>query len=171
MMRSRLIRGALALSFAAFISSAASAKPLLYCLEGSPESFGPAIGYLGPTITASVGVIYDQLLEFKPGSTEVGPGLAERYQVSDDGKTYTFKLRPGVKFHTTSYFTPSRDFNADDVLFTINRQWKEDNPYHKVGGDFKYFNEQGMADILDKIEKVDDATVKITIKQPLAFFP
>lgn len=170
-MRSYLARGALALLFAGYFNGAALAKPLVYCMEGSPETFGPAIGYLGPTITATAGPVYDRLLEFKRGSTEVGPGLAESYAVSADGRTYTFKLRQGVKFQTTAYFTPTRDFNADDVLFTINRQWKDDHPYHKVGGDYKYFNEQGLATILDKVEKVDDRTLTISIKEPLAFFP
>ena len=43
--------------------------------------------------------------------------------ISDDGLQYTFHLRPGVKFQTTEGFTPTRDFNADDVVFTFERQW------------------------------------------------
>ncbi len=43
--------------------------------------------------------IFDGLMDYKPGTTELEPDLAESYTVSDDGLTYTFKLRPGVKFH------------------------------------------------------------------------
>ena len=69
------------------------------------------------------------LVEFKHGgTTEVEPGLAEKWDISDDGLTYTFHLRQGVKFQTTDYFTPTRDFNADDVVFSFERQCKEDNP-------------------------------------------
>ena len=50
------------------------------------------------------------------------PGLAASYDVSDDGLEYTFHLRPGVKFQTTDFFTPTRDFNADDVVFSFERQ-------------------------------------------------
>ncbi len=43
--------------------------------------------------------IFDGLMDYKPGTTELEPDLAESYTVSDDGLTYTFKLRDGVKFH------------------------------------------------------------------------
>ena len=52
----------------------------------------------------------------------IAPGLAESWTISDDGLEYTFKLRPGVKFQTTDYFTPTRDLNADDVVFSFERQ-------------------------------------------------
>ena len=47
------------------------------------------------------------------------PGLAEKWDVSDDGSTYTFHLRKGVKFHSRQDFKPTRDFNADDVLVLV----------------------------------------------------
>ena len=60
------------------------------------------------------------------------PGLAESWTVSPDGMEYTFNLRKGVKWHTNKNFKPTRDFNADDIIFMIERQWKEDDPYFKV---------------------------------------
>ncbi|HQU67193.1 MAG TPA: ABC transporter substrate-binding protein, partial [Albidovulum sp.] len=68
-------------------------------------------------------------------------------------------------------FTPTRDFNADDVIFSFERQWKEDNPYFKVsGGTWEYFNGMSMADLLKSIEKVDDYTVKFVLNRPEAPF-
>ena len=73
------------------------------------------------------------------------PALAESFTVSDDGLNYTFKLRDGVKWHTTEGFTPSRDFNADDVVFTFMRQLDPNHPYHKVsGGTYEYFKRMDM---------------------------
>ncbi len=66
------------------------------------------------------------------GSTEIIPGLAQSWDVSEDGKTYTFHLRKGVKFHSSKLFKPTRDFNADDVLFSFLRQKDANHPYHKV---------------------------------------
>ena len=79
-------------------STAASAKTLVYCSEGSPENFQPAINTTGTSFDAARPV-YNRLTEFKRGTTEVTPGLAESWEISDDGKTITFHLRKGVKFH------------------------------------------------------------------------
>jgi dipeptide transport system substrate-binding protein len=99
------------------------------------------------------------------------PGLAESWEASEDGLEYTFKLRPGVKFHTTDYFTPSRDFNADDVIFSFMRQNDESNPYYTVsGGTWEYFNGMSMPDLISSIEKVDDMTVKFVLNRVEAPF-
>ena len=146
----------------------AMAKSLVYCSEGSPENFTPAINTTGTSLDAARGV-YNQLVEFERGTTNVIPGLAEKYTVSDDGKTITFNLRKGVKFHSNKDFKPTRDFNADDVLFSFERQWKADHPYHKVsGGAYDYFNDMGMPDLLKSIEKGDDYTVVMTLNEPNA---
>ena len=85
-----------------------------------------------------------------------------------DGLTYTFHLREGVKFHTTPYFKPTREFNADDVLFTFNRMINKDDPFRKAyPTEFPYFTDMAMDTNITKIEKVDDHTVKFTLKEPL----
>jgi dipeptide transport system substrate-binding protein len=151
---------------AAFAAPAA-AKTLVYCSEGSPENFTPAINTTGTSFDAAR-PIYDKLTQFKRGSTEVEPGLAESWTVSPDSKVFTFKLRQGVKFHSgVNGFKPTRDFNADDVIFSFERQWKEANPYAKVsGGKYDYFADMGLKDDLVSIEKVDPMTVRMTFKKP-----
>jgi len=163
---------AAALLAATAISGVASAKTFVFCSEASPEGFDPGLYTAGTTFDASAHPVYSRLLEFKKGSTETEPGLAESYEVSDDGLQYTFKLRQGVKFHTTDFFTPTRDFNADDVVFSFERQWKTDNPWHTYveGASWEYFAGMGMPDLLDKVEKVDDYTVKFTLKRKEAPF-
>ncbi|MFO6017834.1 ABC transporter substrate-binding protein, partial [Pseudomonas aeruginosa] len=76
---------------------------------------------LGKTLAAGQEAGVVESTQFERGGTKVLPGLAESWDVSDDGKTYTFHLRKGVKFHSTDYFKPTREFNADDVLFTFER--------------------------------------------------
>jgi len=141
----------LATAFAAGLASVAEAKTLVYCSEGSPENFNPQVNTTGTSFDAARPV-YNQLVEFDRGTTNVIPGLAEKWDVSEDGLEVTFHLRHGVKFHASKSFTPTRDFNADDVLFSFNRMWKDDNPYHKVsGGAYDYFSDMGMPDLLKSL--------------------
>ncbi|QDY68741.1 ABC transporter substrate-binding protein [Qingshengfaniella alkalisoli] len=152
-------------------AGAASAQNLVYCSEGSPEGFDPALYTAGTTFDASAQTVYSRLVEFITGSTEIQPGLAESWDVSEDGLEYTFHLREGVKFHSSDAFTPTRDFNADDVIFTFERQRIEDHPYHGVsGGTWEYFNSMSMPDLIKSIDKVDDYTVKFVLNRPEAPF-
>jgi dipeptide transport system substrate-binding protein len=153
------------------MAGAASAQTLVYCSEGSPEGFDPALYTSGTTFDASGQTVYSRLVEFKTGTTEVVPGLAESYEASADGLEYTFHLRPGIKFHSTEFFTPSRDLNADDVIFSFERQLSKEHPYNGVsGGTWEYFEGMSMGDLIKSIEKVDDLTVKFVLNRPEAPF-
>ena len=162
---------AAALVCAAAMIGSAQGKTLVYCSEGSPEGFNPSLYTSGTTFDASSRALFNRLVEFKRGTTKIEPALAESWSVSDDGLAYTFNLRRGVKFHTTKAFTPSRDFNADDVLYSFNRMWKADHPDHKLsGGTYEYFNGMGMPDLLAAVEKVNDHAVRFVLKKPEAPF-
>src|SRR3972149_1764362 len=122
------------------LATGAHAKTLVYCSEGSPEGFNPSLYTAGTTFDASSRQIFNRLVEFERGATKIVPGLAETWSVSADGLEYTFNLRKGVKFHTTKGFTPTRDFNADDVIFSFERQRDPNHPYNKIsGGQYEYF--------------------------------
>src|SRR5829696_1421965 len=157
---------ALALAAAA----GAGAKTLVFCSEGSPENFYPGVNTTGTSFDANE-PIYNRIVEFERGGTKVLPGLAEKWDISADGTVYTFHLRKGVKWHNQRAFKPSRDFNADDILFAFDRQWKETDPYYKVtSSNHSYFNDMGMPKLLKSVEKVDDYTVRITLNKPEAPF-
>ncbi|SPW60976.1 dipeptide ABC transporter, substrate-binding protein [Escherichia coli] len=110
-------------------------------------------------------------LNLKIGTTEVIPGLAEKWEVSEDGKTYTFHLRKGVKWHDNKEFKPTRELNADDVVFSFDRQKNAQNPYHKVsGGSYEYFEGMGLPELISEVKKVDDNTVQFVLTRPEAPF-
>ena len=163
---------AAALLAATVMGGAANAKTFVYCSEGSPEGFDPGMYTAGTTFDAAAHTVYNRLLEFKPGTTETEPGLAESWEISDDGLEYTFKLRQGVKFQTTEFFTPSRDLNADDVVFSFDRQLNTNNPWNQyvAGASWEYANGMGFPTLIKSVEKVDDSTVKVTLNQPEAPF-
>jgi dipeptide transport system substrate-binding protein len=146
------------------------AKSLVYCSEGSPENFSPSINTTGTSFDAAR-PIYNRLVQFGPGSTTVEPALAESWTVSPDGKTINFKLRAGIKVHSgVNGFTPTRDLNADDVIWSFERMWKADHPYAKVsGGSYDYFNDMSMPDLLASITKgANDLEVIIQLNKPNA---
>ncbi len=161
----------IAVAAACVWTATAEAKTLVYCSEGSPEGFNPALYTAGTTFDAGSRQIFNRLVEFERGTTNIVAALAESWDVSNDGLAYTFKLRKGVKFHSTDGFTPSRDFNADDVIFSFNRQLKADHPFHTTsGGTYEYFTGMGMPDLLESIEKLDDHTVRFNLAKPEAPF-
>ncbi len=163
--------GIITLCVLAACTPAKNKGTFVFCAEGSPSIFNPQLATDGATFNASSQPIYNRLIAFKPGTTEVKPSLAESWDISDDGLEYSFYLRRGVKFHQTKDFTPSREFNADDVLFTFNRQRDEAHPYHLVsGGTYEYFKSMEMDKIIKDIIKVDNYTVKFILSRKEAPF-
>lgn len=166
-LRPLLLAGAVALALAA---APAGAATLVYCSEGSPESFAPMLVTTGTTFDATH-PIYSRLTEFTPGQTTIQPGLAKSWDISDDGKTVTLHLRESVKWQSNAKFKPSRDFDADDVLFTFGRQSDPNSPYFKVsGGTYVYYGDMGLKTLITKLEKVDPNTVRFTLAKPNAPF-
>lgn len=96
----------------------------------------------------------NRLVEFQPDTGEIGPGLAEEYEISDDGLTYTFTLRDGVTFQDGSEMT------SEDVVWSLNRSL---NINHPDGASF-------LISSIESIEAPDDSTVVITIAEPNSTF-
>jgi len=111
--------------------------------------------------------VFDPLLAYKSGTTEVEPALAESWTISDDGLTYTFKLRKGVKFHDGT------DFNADAVVFNFNR-WNDPKSEFKFEGDsFDYYDSMfgpEEARVIKSVKAVDESTVEFQLNNPQAPF-
>jgi len=163
----KLSTGLLALAMVA----GASAQTLVYCSEGSPDIFNPQLYTSGTNVDASAVPIYNRLVDFKTGTTDLIPSLAESWDVSPDGKPYTFHLRKGVKFQSNKLFTPTRDFNADDVIFSFMRQKDTNNPYHNVSnGTYLNFDSLDMGHLISSIDRVDDYTVRFNLSRPEAPF-
>jgi dipeptide transport system substrate-binding protein len=170
-MKNSLLAAAVGVFAAVALSATGEAKTLVYCSEGSPEGFNPSLYTSGTTFDASSRHLFNKLVEFERGTTTIVPGLADTWSVSDDGLSYTFNLRKGVKFHTTKNFTPSRDFNADDVLYSFLRQHDPEHPYYKVsGGTYEYYQAMSMPSLVKAIVKVDDYTVRFDLNAQEAPF-
>ncbi len=149
----------------------AFAQTLSVCTEASPEGFDIAQYSAATTADAVAETVYERLVQFVPGSTQVAPALAERWEISADGLSYTFHLRKGVKFQRTDFFTPSREFNADDVLWSFQRQLDPAHPWHALSPrGYPYAQSMGLPALIERIDKLDDARVRFTLRRPEAPF-
>jgi len=132
-----------------------------------PRSLDPALSTDVPTGRA-VSYVFDGLTRFTPDA-RVEPGLAERWVVSPDGRTYTFHLRRGVTFHNGERFT------ARHVVRTFERAL---DPATKGGRAEPLAPIKGSADVaagraksVSGLSAPNDSTLVITLSEPLASFP
>lgn len=137
---------------------------ITFCSESNPVFFNPQLDTSSTTADASAHQIYDRLLEFNPDNGRIEPGLASSWLISQDGLTYTFQLRRKVQFHSTDYFVPTRSFNADDVIFSIDRWRDPKHPYHEVnGGNYPYFESLGLDQTIKSVKRINGYRVEITL--------
>jgi len=114
--------------------------------------------------------IFESLLSYEPGTTNLAPALAEDWEISDDGLEITFYLREGVKFHDGT------EMDADAVVFSFMRQLDKDHPFHQYGP-WKYWSSKGWSPryeedgtlkdpgVIKDVVKVDDYTVKVLLNE------
>ena len=127
----------------------------------------PAIGYDWQN-WSMIKSLFDGLMDYEPGTSTLTKDLAESYTISDDGLTYTFKLRPGVKFHN------GREMTAEDVKYSLDRV--TDPATQSPGAGFfasiAGFDaaSDGSATGLSGVKVVDPLTVEITLSRPDATF-
>lgn len=151
--------------------SALAQKTLLYCSEGSPETFNPQLVTSGTTIDAVSQQLYNRLVKINPKTGLVISDLARKVIVSKDAMRYRFYLRKGVEFHQTDYFTPSRTLTSEDILFTFARILHLDNDYNMIGGGlYPFFNGMGFDTLIEQIIVVDDLTIEFRLSEPQASF-
>ena len=171
-MRAFLIATAAALALFATAPAALAQSPkqggaAVVTFNNDLTTLDPQVGYDWQNWSV-IKSIFDGLMDYKPGTTELEPDLAESYTISDDGLTYTFKLRPGVKFHNGRAMTPA------DVKYSLERA-VDPKTQSPGGGYFSAIDGYdamagGKATELTGVRIVDDKTVSITLTRPDATF-
>ena len=158
---------------------------LIYCTHASGFSFNPQTTDAGTSMNVVTEQIYSKLFEIRNNSAIPTPVLAQNYHISEDGKTITIQLRKGVKFHQTDWFKPSRDFNADDVVFSLNRvlgnvdlptvantEVRYRNPQYRIFHQqakkvrFPYFESIKLNQKIESVKALNAHTVQIQLYQP-----
>jgi ABC-type transport system substrate-binding protein len=153
-MKRLLLAGVAALAFGSIASlPARAAGDIVITYKDDVSTLDPAIGYDWQNWSI-IKSLFDGLMDYKPGTTELVPDLAESYEITNDGKTFTFKLRSGVKFHN------GRELTAEDVKYSIDRV--RDPATQSPGA--------GFFGSLDTITVIDPATIKFDLSRPDATF-
>jgi len=134
-------------------------KTLICGIQSDPVSLDPAktAEDISPRIFCN---LYDPLLRFKEGSTEIEPALARAWEGTEDGKIWTFHLRKRVTFHDGT------SFDAEAVKISFDRQINPDSPYYSEDPPnvFKDFT----LNMISEIRIVDPSTVQFVLKHPFA---
>jgi len=174
----RKLFSALLLSLGVFSSQAWSATPgdirqsgFVYCVNGVINTFNPQMASSGLVVDTLAAQLYDRLLDVDPYTYRLIPELAESWEVLDSGATYRFHLRRNVPFQHTAWFTPTRSMNADDVVFSFERMFNRQHPWHNInGGSYPYFDSLQFSDAVQSVKKLDNHTVEIRLNSPDASF-
>lgn len=170
-MRKILFSGVAALALlAASPAFAQEAKPggsIVVTYQNDVATLDPAIGYDWQN-WSMIKSLFDGLMDYEPGTYNLRTDLAESYDISEDGKTFTFKLRPGVKFHN------GREMTADDVKYSIDRVVNPATQSPGAGffGSIEGFEAaaSGQADGLSGITVIDPLTIQFKLSRPDATF-
>lgn len=143
----------------------------VYCVSGVLNTFNPQMASSGLTVDTLAAQLFDRLLDVDPYTYRLMPELAQSWEVLDNGATYRFHLRRDVPFQTTRWFTPTRNMNADDVVFSFERVFNQLHPFHAVnGGEYPYFESLQFADSVLSVKKLDNYTVEFRLSSPDASF-
>jgi peptide/nickel transport system substrate-binding protein/oligopeptide transport system substrate-binding protein len=166
--RSAAVLGlSVALSFAPTLASAQSGGSITVTYKDDIATLDPAIGYDWQNFSM-IKALFDGLMDYEPGTAKLRPGLAESYEISPDGRVFTFKLRDGVKFHN------GRAMTADDVKYSFERTTnpKTQSPGAGFLGSIEGFDkmQSGEATELSGIKIIDPKTVEVTLSRPDATF-
>jgi len=152
----------------AFGPASASAQTLIYAQSGLPVTLDSAAAQDGNSLRPAY-QITETLVGFEPGTTNLAPALAVRWEANDTSTVWTFYLREGVRFHDG---TP---FNAEAVKFNFDRWNDPDHPYrgegkHFAGFEYVFGGFKGN-NVLKEIEVVDEYTVRFHLTDSVGFFP
>ena len=104
--------------------------------------------------------MFEGLVKFKNGSLEIEPALAERWETSEDGRVWTFYLRPGVKFHDGAMLT------SEAVVLSLMRLLDEEHPYHLAGR--MPYADMALRGIVKEVKANGDMAVDVILYEPYA---
>ncbi len=170
-----------------------SQNGLIFCVNANVSLLDPQSSEVNVTSATIAKNVFNRLIAYNSEKNQFVSEIATSWHISENRKTYTFKLNPRVTFHTTKWFTPTRNLNADDVIFSFQRlmNYSRNQPRsvkHPARSDsdeeleteeqalieeidnvnYKYLLQ--LRKVVKKIKKIDNNTVSFTLTNNSANF-
>jgi peptide/nickel transport system substrate-binding protein len=146
---------------------AAADATLTFGTSADPVVLDGALVSDGESLRA-IDQMFEGLVTLEPGGTEVIPGLAESWEASEDGRSYTFQLREGVKFHDGT------DFNAEAVCFNFDRWYNFEGSFQNPSASYYWqtvfggFSDGETPSLYESCEATSDTEVTLNLTKPSA---
>jgi peptide/nickel transport system substrate-binding protein len=140
-------------------------QTMVFGTSADPVALDGALVSDGESLRA-IDQMFEGLVTLEPGTTDVVPGLATDWEVSEDGLDYTFNLQEGVKFHDGT------DFNADAVCFNFDRWYNFKGSFQNPSASYYWqtvfggFSDGKTESLYESCEATDDATVTLHLTKP-----
>ena len=154
---------------------------IIFCSNANISNLDPVSNEINVTSVTMAQNVFNRLIRFEPATGRYHPEIASEWTVSEDRTVYRFTLKRNVTFQKTAWFSPLRNLNADDVLFSFSRIMDYTNPYEEVQTQESSAT-QASYDILDfrhlvqakqiirRISRIDDYTVEFILNAPNTHF-
>ena len=145
----------------------AEGATLVFGTSADPVVLDGALVSDGESLRA-IDQMFEGLVTLEPGGTEVAPGLAESWEVSEDGQSYTFTLREGVTFHDGT------EFNAEAVCFNFDRWYNFEGSFQNPAASYYWqtvfggFSDGKTPSLYESCEATDETTVTLNLTKPSA---
>ncbi|MCL9782059.1 ABC transporter substrate-binding protein [Vibrio sp. S4M6] len=139
----------------------------VYCGLGGSHTFNPQLVDSGITSEALSPQLFDTLINLDATSYKPKQNIATSWTVNKKGTEYVFHLKKGIQFQSTHWFSPTRDLNAHDVVFSFKRIIDPKHAFHKVGGGlYPWFASVDFADLVKDVKALSTYKVKFELNRP-----
>lgn len=141
-------------------------KGIVFCSESNITNMNPQRYQISTMASSLSYAIYDRLLEMNPINKAVTDGIGSFEYVTNNDKTYVYRINKNIHFHHNKYFTPSRTLNAEDVAFSFDRMLNPKNPFYKPKDYFPYYGSLDISSNIESVVALSDDLVEFNLKKP-----
>ena len=150
----------------AFAGPVKADNGLIYCSERDITHMNPQRYNVSSMASSISFAVYDRLMTLDPKTKAIKNSIGSLERIYNNDTVYIFNIQEGIRFHSNSYFTPTRELNAYDVAFSFDRIINPNNPFYRPIDDFPYIAHLDIVKNLVSVKAISDHQVEFTVNQP-----